>query len=220
MKRLMVRAMLVIGLAVAMRTIGAVPQAEAITTKVPVSVVSPNNTASTITFILGEDGAIWYTVTNQTGAAGKTGNASNVFDLSTFSANGFVGKSSLTTNCSSDTCVGIWAKTPGTGSFQDAPQAIVGGSGSPISGKTTVVTILAVGQDKNVWYTIMDTTTGNTSNIGGSAGTTIPTNDPFSSSNETGDTGFVSQSSSAATGIKFNCDAQNRTCVGIWVAFP
>jgi hypothetical protein len=207
------------GLVIGLSTAGLVAQAEAITTKVPVSVAS-SDTNSAITFILGEDGAIWYTVTNRTGAAGKTGNASNVFDLSSFSANGFVSKTSLTNNCSSDTCLGIWARTPGAGSFQDAPQAIVGGGGNPISGKTTVITILAAGQDKNVWYTIMDTNSGNTSNIGGASGTTIPTNDPFSASNETGDTGFVSQSSSAATGLGFNCGAQNRTCVGIWAAFP
>lgn len=217
MSRLLRRGALVIGLALTLSTVWIIPQAEAVTTKKPSSVISPNNTTSTMTFVLGEDGGIWYTVTNYTGAAGKTGNDGNVFDASSFSgATGFVSKTSLATTAgTTTTCAGIWCKTPGTGSFQADPLAIRGGSGNPITGNTTRITILAAGQDKNVWYTIMDTNSGNVTFIGGTAGTSVPTNDPFGAAPETGDTGFVSQSS-----LITECASQRRTCVGIWVAFP
>lgn len=217
MERFLRRGALVIGLALALGAVGTVPQAEAVTTKKPSSVISPNNTTSSMTFVLGEDGGIWYTVTNYTGAAGKTGNDGNVFDASSFSgATGFVSKTSLATTAgTTTTCTGIWCKTPGTGSFQGGVVAIRGGSSNPITGNTSRITILTPGQDKNVWYTIMDTNSGNVSFIGGTAGTSVPTNDPFGGAPETGDTGFVAQSN-----LSTECSSQGRTCVGIWVAFP
>jgi len=219
MEGLVRRGMLGMGLAMILTlgAVGVVPQTEAVTTNRPSSVISPNNTSSTITFVLGEDGGVWYTVTNYIGSVGKTGNDSNVFDASSFSgASGFVSKTSLATIAgTTTTCTGIWCKTPGIGAFQAGPRAIRGGQGNPIAGNTSRITLLTVGQDKNVWYTIMDTNAGNVSFIGGIAGTNVPTDDPFGGAPETGDTGFVAQSN-----LITECGSQRRTCVGIWVAFP
>lgn len=231
-----------LGMALGLGLVLAAPNAEAITTKT-VATHAASSTAG-YTFILGEDGAIWYTVTGQYSSSGattgavKTGNSGNVFEGASFAASGFVNKTSLSSNCSSDTCSGIWAKTPGAGGFNDAPSISIGG---PIcnrinsaAGNATQLTniqanapqngilnILVPGLDKNVWYTLYDAGALSTSTaMCGTGGTDIANSDPFTSSGETSSTGWVNTSSTATAGLNKNCNDNSRTCVGIWVQTP
>lgn len=240
-----------LGMALGVGAFFAAPHAEAVTTK-GVATHAASSTAG-YTFILGEDGAVWYTVTGQYGSSGattsatKTGNAGNVFEGASFGANGFVNKTSLSTNCSDDTCAGIWVKTPGAGGFNDRPNLSIGGpicnlvatgttagvGGTAVSNGTLrnvvatapqngILSILVPGLDKNVWYTLYDALgNGGTSSVMcGTAGTNIANSDPFAASGETDDTGWVNTSSTATAGLNKNCNDQSRTCVGIWAAMP
>jgi hypothetical protein len=231
-----------LGMALGLGVVFAAPHAEAITLKKP-AVHSASSTAN-YTFILGEDGAVWYTVTSTVGSATssavKTGNVNNVFETSNTKTTGFVattGTTSLSSQCSSDTCSGIWAKTPGAGGFNDAPSISVGG---PICNRvsdaagaatqyttvgatgpqTGILNILVPGLDKNVWYTLFDAggDLGSSTTICGTSGTDISSASPFVAAGEKSNTGFVIQT--GTNSLSTSCSDQAGTCVGIWAVMP
>ena len=195
---------------------------------------SPGAASGTISFFLGEDGAIWYTVINTgAGASNKTGNSGNPFDQATTVGapsgtctvatqtalcNGFVSTAlaDFPTSCTTttDTCAGIYAKVPGVGTFKDSPTVQ---SGTPIA--TGILNILSIGLDKGIWYTLFDIAgTGTTTSMG--AG--VPGKDPFSAAKESGNTGVAGSGNGFAelTTLTAQSIILGRINVGIWVSFP
>lgn len=247
--------MSVAGLALVVGALLVAPHAEAVTKK-KVATISASSTAN-YQWILGEDNAIWYTVTSPAQTTAKTGNSGNPIDSSgtTFDTSGFLKKSNAVcaggvgSDSAATPCSAIWFKTPGAGSFQDAPTVTnfgpivasslsqtgtVGnslGKGYPLAGtEGFVFNIVVPGQDNGVWYTLFDATGvgGGTNLVGGiTASLAIGSNDPFVGAGEntstvdaTG-TGFVKTSA-----LSSNCSnstspiTTGRTCVGIWVQMP
>lgn len=216
-----------------------------------------NSGASRVSFFLGEDGSIWYTSTRPTGNSptvsiappyAPTGNSKNPFDSGgafgapagclgdSTTCNGFVSGPDLALVCAGtgDTCSGIYARTPGPGTFIDSPtvQQSLGATfgsagGSAIVAATGQTSIFATGLDNRFWYTIFDS-----ANIAGTTGMCgpgpvpgCPGKDPFFAAAEDKNTtgpgpngdgsGFVNQ-----TLLAGQCAALSRTCSGIWVRFP
>lgn len=171
-------------------------------------------------YIVGLDGAMWYTSMDPGGANMhvKTGNGptSNPFDDALTveagcpgTCTGFVDVVSLANSCAAYTCSGIWVKFPGSGSFISPPVAI---ANNPICTNST--NIIAVGADSNVWMTLFDANQFGTAT---SMDPNCPPGAPFSAAKE-------NQSSGGATGTGFvnlvsmntACNAGGYTCVGIW----
>lgn len=203
------------------------PPAGAVSTKNISLAVPMTNGVGAILFLLGEDGAIWYTVIAPGGTGLTfTGNAKNPFD-GAFQApsscgtiflpcNGFVDSTSLASSCMGlgETCAEIYARIPGPGTFIASPTVQ---DARPLCTKSTV--IIATGGDNRFYYTLFDSHNAGTATT---MDATCPGADPFNGAAEdknvtgSGDgTGFVKQSSLAA-----RCAALGRTCVGAWVQFP
>lgn len=190
-----------------------------------------------VSFFLGEDGAIWFTSTIPGGGfdnSMKTGNSKNPFDaLPTLfidfcavfaSCDAFVRPSLLAAGCTATgfTCAGIYAKTPGLGTFLTPPTVQTTGPvastfGDPGGPANLVVT----GLDRNFWYTLFDSHDSGRP-PGGGARAGVPTASPFRLAAEAGNTtglgggtGFVDESS-----LRMECTRLSQTCVGIWVRFP
>ena len=206
------------------------PEAQAVSMK-SISLGGAIANGGAIVFFLGEDGAIWYTMTaTKDSAVINPVNRTNPFfiisvggtpciGLLTSGCNGFARSSSLATQCAltGDTCAEIYARIPGPGSFIAAPTVQDKG---PICANS--LNIIATGGDNRFYYTLYDShSIGNLFTMD----PTCPGGDPFSGAaedknlltlamNDNG-TGFVSQAS-----LALQCTGLGRTCVGVWVQFP
>lgn len=247
MKRIimMMRGMLVLAFAFALSGsfLTSAQAAGAVTTIRPAVVNNfwTGGTTTSMVLIKGLDGAIWYTLTNVTGAnlsAGVNDNNPFVGSPVTFNADGFVNRGNSTNGLSSSTtvigacnasgqggnsCIDIWAKVPGVGTFNEGPTAQTGG---PISNAANVVNILAVGIDNALYYTLFTGAAGSGNNYG-TSGTNIAANDPFGGNvafgaqvTELSDTGWTSTAAAAAGNLQNRCNNVPRTCFGLWVQMP
>lgn len=213
------RAMLVGCSGLALAAFLVVPQAQAITTKAVAANAQSLN--ANYTFILGEDGGVWYTVTT-VDPANRTlriGNANNPFNAITTNVRGLVSSATLSTNCglSGFTCSGIFAKIPGAGAFQSNPIVVANApyvSGAGGIGGVGVFNIIATGTDNNVWYTVYDNTgTGGTAGgiLGSSVAAGFLPNEAFTGVGESNDTGHP-----LAGAFTTSCSTLARICVGLW----
>lgn len=218
MKRLKM-VMVAFGLMFTLSLLLVAPHAQAVTKEqVAPSAQSVN---AEYTFILGEDGGVWYTVSSLDvlNRTIRIGNANNPFQALATTVRGTVSSSALSTNCtlSGFTCSGLFAKVPGAGTFLDGPVVMMNAPYVSGAANGSVLNIIATGQDNNIWYTVYDAP-GNGSTPGGilgtsAAGSFIP-NEAFSGVGESNDTGHP-----LATNFSNNCTTLARTCVGLWEMF-
>lgn len=206
-------------------------------------------TGGVVSFFLGEDGGVWYTVTSPGGLGlgvapnyAPTGNPGNPFDqpaatgqgvggACTFATgvgcNGFVSGAAgaLPAACAAtgDTCSGFYARIPGAGSFVDAPTVNFPAAGflGPLCVNTAQITM--TGGDNQFWYTRFDSfAAGGAPPAVYDAG--CPDRDPFNGATENLIAGAGTSTgfvaSAGLTGLIAQCATDARTCVGVWVRFP
>jgi hypothetical protein len=210
------------------------PLAEAVTNYTPATI--HNREGSTFIFIVGEDGAMWYTVHDDRGDRTTSqsilndGNTDNPFSQSNKGSNGFVtsiGTNRLQNGCNTvgpticPASVGIYAQVPSSGLFSEGPLVYLVGDGVsdgnkqrfPDEANTFYSVIMAPGQEEkpDLWYMMYDLTDKNFA----TAGFKNNVDEPYSGVTEISDSGFANSSL-----LKNRCATVGRTCLGIFVKAP